>query len=77
MFKSISIDYINNLSGEGRIKGIMIIMADSTISDDIIGNITAIYGIKDSVQKEWFKKGDNESWTSCRHRFVNLMCGIQ
>ena len=23
------------------------------------------------------KKGDNESWTSCRHRFVNLMCGIQ
>ena len=68
---------MDNLSGEGRIKGIMIIMADSTISDDIIGNITAIYGIKDSVQKEWFKKGDNESWTSCRHRFVNLMCGIQ
>jgi hypothetical protein len=55
----------------------MIIMADSTISDDIIGNITAIYGIKDSEQIEWFKKGDNESWTSCRHRFVNLMCGIQ
>lgn len=55
----------------------MIIMADSTISDDIIGNITAIYGIKDSAQKEWFKKGDNESWTSCRHRFLNFMCGIQ
>ena len=35
------------------------------------------YGIKDSEQIEWFKKGDNESWTSCRHRFVNLMCGIQ
>lgn len=68
---------MDNLSGEGRIKGIMIIMADSTISDDIIGNITAIYGIKDSAQKEWFKKGDNESWTSCRHRFVNFMCGIQ
>ena len=47
---------MDNLSGEGRIKGIMIIMADSTISDDIIGNITAIYGIKDSAQKEWFKK---------------------
>ena len=30
---------MDNLSGEGRIKGIMIIMADSTISDDIIGNI--------------------------------------
>lgn len=68
---------MDNLSGEGRIKGIMIIMADSSISDDIIGNITAIYGIKESAQKEWFKKGDNESWTSCRHRFVNLMCGIQ
>ena len=68
---------MDNLSGEGRIKGIMIIMADSTISDDIIGNITAIYGIKDSAQKEWLKKGDNESWTSCRHRFVNFMCGIQ
>lgn len=68
---------MDNLSGEGRIKGIMIIMADSSISDDIIGNITAIYGIKDSAQKEWFKKGDNESWTSCRHRFVKLMCGIQ
>lgn len=47
---------MDNLSGEGRIKGIMIIMADSSISDDIIGNITAIYGIKDSAQKEWFKK---------------------
>lgn len=47
---------MDNLSGEGRIKGIMIIMADSTISDDIIGNITAIYGIKDSAQKEWLKK---------------------
>ena len=68
---------MDNLSGEGRIKGVMIIMADSTISDDIIGNITAIYGIRDSARKEWFKKGDNESWTSCRHRFVNLMCGIQ
>lgn len=68
---------MDNLSGEGRIKGIMIIMADSTISDDIIGNITAIYGIKDSAQKEWLKKGDNESWTSCRHRFANFMCGIQ
>ena len=33
---------MDNLSGEGRIKGIMIIMADSTISDDIIGNITDI-----------------------------------
>ena len=51
---------MDNLSGEGRIKGIMIIMADSTISDDIIGNITAIYGIRDSARKEWFKKGDNE-----------------
>lgn len=47
---------MDNLSGEGRIKGIMIIMADSTISDDIIGNITAIYGIRDSAQKEWLKK---------------------
>lgn len=47
---------MDNLSGEGRIKGVMIIMADSTISDDIIGNITAIYGIKDSEQIEWFKK---------------------
>lgn len=68
---------MDNLSGEGRIKGIMIIMADSTISDEIIGNITDIYGIRDSARKEWFKKGDNESWTSCRHRFVNFMCGIQ
>ena len=32
---------MDNLSGEGRIKGVMIIMADSTISDDIIGNITS------------------------------------
>lgn len=47
---------MDNLSGEGRIKGVMIIMADSTISDDIIGNITAIYGIKDSEQIEWFKR---------------------
>ena len=23
------------------------------------------------------KKGDNESWTSCRHRFLNFMCGTQ
>ena len=68
---------VDNLLSEGRIKKTMIIMADSTISDDAIENITAIYGINDSTQKEWFKRCKNESWTSCRHRFVNFMCGRQ
>ncbi|WP_455720088.1 alpha/beta hydrolase-fold protein [Agathobacter sp.] len=68
---------VDNLSGEGRIKGTIVIMADSAISNDIIDNLTDIYGIKESAQREWFKKGDNESWTLCRHRFANFLCGRQ
>lgn len=51
----------------------VIIMADSTISEDEIDNLLQKYGINNSTQRNHFKKGNNENWTDCRHRVANFL----